>query len=280
MAEIVGIFAASHAPPIVRTWDAISDKSRGGLEFAFGELRRRLEALQLDAIVMIGADHWVNFFLDNMPSMCLGIGKEHGGPPEPWLAHYPHPTMRGHPELAKHLARECFTEGFEPSVSHQMRLDHAFCVPLLKMGLDPLPPIVPIVINALEPPLPTMARCLAFGEVLARVVKRLQAPTRVALFATGGLSHAVGEALMGDVDEAFDRTCLDLFKAGDSKALLGFLSDERIAMAGNGAAEMRFWMAAHGAAGERGFELIHYDPIPEVFTGCGFAEWRLEGSAV
>jgi len=44
---------------------------------------------------------------------------------------------------------------------------------------------------------------------------------------------------------------------------------------GNGAAEIRNWVAAHGAAGKRGFELIGYCNCPEVYVGCGFASWNL-----
>src|SRR5258708_23306763 len=37
---------------------------------------------------------------------------------------------------------------------------------------------------------------------------------------------------------------------------------------GNGAAEIRNWVAAHGAADRRGFELIGYCNCPEVYVGC------------
>ena len=79
---------------------------------------------------------------------------------------------------------------------------------------------------------------------------------------------------MGQIDETFDRECIDRFSNGDAAALIRFLTDERIERAGNGAAEVRFWAAAHGAANMRGFELIHYEAVPETYTGCGFAEWK------
>ena len=115
MAEIAGIFAVSHAPPIIRAWDAIAQTS--GLASAFAELSRRIFAARPDAIVAIGADHWANFFLDNIPAFCIGVGEEHGGPPEPWLADYPHRTMAGHAGLGMHLAEMAFSSGFEPSPS-------------------------------------------------------------------------------------------------------------------------------------------------------------------
>ena len=51
--------------------------------------------------------------------------------------------------------------------------------------------------------------------------------------------------------------------------------DQRLPSAGNGAAEVRNWLAAHGAAGEQGFDLIHYSPMPEIYVGGGFASWRV-----
>ena len=44
---------------------------------------------------------------------------------------------------------------------------------------------------------------------------------------------------------------------------------------GNGGAEMRNWLCAHGAAGGKGFDLIGYTPMPDMLIGCGLAEWRL-----
>ena len=67
---------------------------------------------------------------------------------------------------------------------------------------------------------------------------------------------------MGEIDEPFDRECIRHFEAGDGRPLVDFLN-ERLPTIGNGAAEIRNWVAAHGAAGERGFELIGYCNCPE-----------------
>ena len=276
MAEIAGIFAASHAPPIVRAWEAIVHSS--GLPDAFAELGRRITEARPDVIVAIGADHWANFFLENMPAICVGVGEKHDGPPEQWLAEYPHREMVGHPELGMHIAVSAFRSGFEPSLSYRLKLDHAFCVPLWKAGLDPLPPIVPIIINALQQPLPTLTRCLEFGRLIADAIEEMPTDLRVVILATGGLSHSVGEPTMGEIDEQFDRRALELFTAGNPTHLIDFMTDERLARAGNGTAELRFWIAAHGAARMRGFDLIHYEAVAATYTGCGFAEWKREAA--
>ncbi|MES2260261.1 MAG: 2,3-dihydroxyphenylpropionate 1,2-dioxygenase [Pseudomonadota bacterium] len=275
MAELTGIFATPHAPPLVRDWNSIAPARRAGLGAAFAELGRRITAARPDVLVMIGADHWANFFLSNMPGIALGCGELHDGPPERWLADYPHRAMAGHAAFGQHLATVAYGASFEPSLCYQLALDHSFCVPLWKSGLDPLPAIVPVIINAMEAPLPSMRRCYEFGTVLKQAIDSFPAPLRVAVLASGGLSHSVGEPAMGDIDEDFDRACLARFGLHDPQPLFDFLSDARVARAGNGASETRFWAVAHGVAAARGFEHFYYGAIPEVYTGCAFAEWRL-----
>ena len=181
--------------------------------------------------------------------------------------------MAGHAQLAQHVLEHVFADGFEPSVLYRLALDHGFCIPLWKSNLDPLPAIVPVILNTVEPPFPALSRCLNLGKSIADAVKSFPGTLRVGVLATGGMSHSIGEATMGAIDEAFDRECLQHLASGDCDALLTFL-DQRISEAGNGAAEMRNWLAAHGAAGGRGFELIHYSAMPEIYVGCGFASWN------
>jgi len=198
----------------------------------------------------------------------------HDGPPEPWLHEFPHRTLPGHPALAGHIVRHAHEHDFEPSVSYRLALDHGFCIPLWKAGLDPMPAIVPVVFNDLEPPYPSVKRCFDWGTMLAEAVASFPGKLRVAILATGGLSHSIGEPDMGRIDEAFDRDCIRRFERGDPRALIDFLN-ERLPSAGNGASEVRNWVAAHGAARARGFDLIRYDPIPSVYVGCGFASWNI-----
>jgi aromatic ring-opening dioxygenase catalytic subunit (LigB family) len=274
VAELVGVYAASHGPMIVRNREKLTPAENESLDSAFSELGRRIRAARPDALIVISPDHWVNFFIDNLPAICVGVGEVHDGPPEPWFKAFPHRTLAGHPPLAEHVVRTALERDFEPSVSYRLKLDHGFCIPLWKAGLDPLPAIVPVVLNDIEPPFPSIKRCYAWGALLAEAVARFPGKLRVGILATGGLSHSIGEPDMGRIDEAFDRECLRRFENGNPAALLGFL-DERLPGAGNGASEVRNWVAAHGAARGRGFELIRYDPIPNVYVGCGFASWNI-----
>jgi len=273
MASLVGVFASSHGPLLVREWNAVPPDQQRRLASAFHALGKRVLDAKPDVIIEVSPDHWSNFFLDNIPAVCIGVGESNEGPPEPWMKDFPHREIAGHPGLGMHIIRTALGEGFEPSVSHRLKLDHGFCIPLWRMELEKLPRIVPMIVNSIEPPLPSVRRCLEWGALLKKSIESYEEPIRVAVLATGGLSHSIGERTMGEIDEKLDRKCIELFSDETSK-LIGFL-EKKLPTAGNGTEEIRNWLVAHGAAGGRGFELVDYLPVPTVIVGCGFAAWRL-----
>ena len=272
MAELVGIVAASHGPLIARDWAKLPPALQDRFTAAYQALGAELAATAPDILVTVATDHWTNFFLDNWPSVCIGVGAQHDGPPEPFLKDFPHRPMAGDPAFGKHLFATAIAAGFEPSISHRLALDHGVCIPLLRMALAPLPRIVPILVNELEPPMPSLARCLAWGRLVAQAVRSYPEPCRVALLASGGLSHSIGEPGMGRIDEAFDQAAIAAFTKAEDDALVATL-EAGLPRAGNGAEEVRSWLVAHGAAGSQGFELVDYIPSREVYVGCAFARW-------
>lgn len=274
MAELVGVFAASHAPLIVREWASVTPEHKKRLTGALQELGRRLDAARADVLIEVSPDHWVNFFINNLPSVCIGVGAESDGPPEPFLKDFPYKTLPGDPGLARHILTTALKDGFEPSISHRLILDHGFCIPLWRMELKRMPRLIPIIVNDLEPPMISIRRALDWGRLLRRSIESYPESLRVAILATGGLSHSIGEPTMGNIDEPFDHDCIRLFTAGDEAPLSDYL-ESALTKTGNGAHEVRNWVMAHGAAGSRGFETIDYIAVPEVYVGCGFAAWRM-----
>jgi aromatic ring-opening dioxygenase catalytic subunit (LigB family) len=273
MAELVGCFAASHGPLLVRDWARLPESEKTRLTAAFRELGRRMDAARPDVLIEVSPDHWVNFHLENIPAVCIGVGETHEGPPEPFLKAYPHREMAGHPAFAEHLVKSALQTGFEPAFSYRLKLDHGFCIPLWRMELGKLPALVPMIVNSIEPPLPSLERCLRWGGMLRAAIESYPQPLRVAVLASGGLSHSIGEPTMGRIDEAFDHECIRLLSHTDENALIRYLEDA-VPKAGNGTDEVRNWLVAHGAAAGRGFELVDYLPVPSVYVGCGFASWK------
>src|SRR5471030_1038528 len=161
MGELVGVFAATHGPLIAREWERLPSAVRERLTASFDELGRRLRASRPDILIVVSPDHWVNFFINNLPAVCIGIGDEHDGPPEPFMKKvYPHEQLKGHSAFGRHLLQTALNSDFEPALSHRLRLDHGTCIPLWRIGVDPSLPLVPILINDLEEPMPSIKRCL------------------------------------------------------------------------------------------------------------------------
>ncbi len=274
MAELAGVFAASHGPLIARDWDKLPEAMRARMTVAFRELGKRFAAKNLDIVIELSPDHWVNFFLNNLPNVCIGIGAEHEGPPEPFMQSFQR-KIPGDAEFGAHLLATALKNDFEPSLSHHLTLDHGFCIPLMKMELPSLPRVVPIVVNDIEPPMISIKRSLAWGRLLHDAIASYPKDVRIGILATGGLSHSIGEPTMGIIDEAFDRECIERFtRGGDPETLASFL-EAALADTGNGAQETRNWAIAHAVADYRGFEMIDYIPAKEVYIGCCWAEWKL-----
>jgi aromatic ring-opening dioxygenase catalytic subunit (LigB family) len=273
MAKLVGAYAASHGPLIGRDWHLLPTAPKERLATAYREVGRRLTAARPDVIVEVSPDHWVNFFINNLPSVCIGVGDVHQGPPEPFLKDFAR-EIPGHAGLAKHILTTALADDFEPALSHHLTLDHGFCIPLLRMELEKLPRIIPLIINDLEPPMPSIRRCLAWGKLLRKAIETYPEDLRVAVLATGGLSHSIGEPTMGDIDEKFDHGCIRVFTDGAEAPMVDFL-ESGLTTTGNGGHEVRNWVVAHGAAGSGGFDMIDYLPVPEVYVGCAFASWKV-----
>ena len=136
MAELAGVYAASHGPMIVRNWGKLAPVAKESLTSAFSELGKRMRAARPDVLIVISPDHWVNFFIDNLPAICVGVGEVHEGPPEPWLKAFPHRSLAGHPPLAEHIVRTAIERDFEPSVSYRLAL--AVLDALRPLGVDHL----------------------------------------------------------------------------------------------------------------------------------------------
>jgi len=271
VARFAGAWAASHGPLLVREWESVPADQKARLASAFRSLGKKLAASRAEVLIVVSPDHWSNFFLDNYPAVCIGVGAANEGPPEPWMKAFPHQSIAGHAPLGMHIVQTALQAGFEPSMSHRLKLDHGACIPLWRMELASMPALVPMLVNSIEPPMPSLSRCCQWGALLRQAIESFPGGERIGVLATGGLSHSIGEKTMGAIHEDFDRETLRLF-SGPEHSLVRYLEDE-LPRRGNGSEEVRNWLVAHGAAGARGFELVDYLPVPAVIVGCGFAAW-------
>jgi aromatic ring-opening dioxygenase catalytic subunit (LigB family) len=277
MAELVGVFAASHTPVMLNFPGAIPDDDREAIFAAFKSMGDELRRAQPDTVVVISDDHLHNFFLDNFPAFCIGAAASYVTPVEHWLK-ADKQTLQGDAALGAHLLGEALQSGFDPSFSMELTLDHGVLTPLHLAGLAGVVRVVPLLVNCVQPPLPTMARALQWGRFLGQALRSFGGCQRVAVLATGGISHDIATPRMGAVNAAFDREFMRLLGAGDDDALVRYAT-EHVNEAGNGAEEIRTWLMAHGAAGGAAFEPVYYKAVSNWYTGIGLARWRVGPAA-
>jgi hypothetical protein len=265
MGEVAATILCSHAPGISAF--PAPEEQREAVHGGFARAREVLAAAQPDAIIAVSCEHFVNFFLDNFPAFCVGVGTTHRGPVEQHI-NIPQSEIPGQPELARALLDTAFAGGVEPAFAENLLFDHATSLPLHFLRPENDIPVVPLYQNCLVPPLPTLPRCYRLGQLLRETIDAW--PGRVALIGTGGLSHSPGAPEAGYIDEAFDHEFLALLEKGDGEAIAA-IPDERIDQAGFGTWEIRQWVTVLGAVPERKGRVLAYEPVRAWFTGCAVA---------
>jgi aromatic ring-opening dioxygenase catalytic subunit (LigB family) len=273
VAEIAGVFAVSHTPVMTNMRDAPGPALRDAVVAEFERVGQEIDAVKPDAVVLVSDDHLHNFFLDNFPAFCIGIAPSYPSPLEGWLR-VAKQVLPGDPALAAHLLAAVMDAGFDPAFSMELTLDHGMMTPLDLAGIAGRHPVVPILVNAVQPPFPAMRRCVALGRAIRGAIHHYSGAERVVVLATGGLSHDVGTPRMGELNETFDRTFLKHLEAGGPVAAADFAA-EHVNTAGNGAEEVRNWLVAHGIADCAPFTTSYYEPIAAWYTGIGIGHWKL-----
>lgn len=217
------------------------------------EMGRDMVAARPDALVVIADDHLNVFSFDAIPAMCVRIGRsvqrmvqedaiEFDQALDGLPLRYPL-----HEDLANRILEEGMEAGFDFAASWSAPLDHAFLSPVSTLyGAQLVPPLVPFWVNCFVSPQPTARRCYAAGRHIARVVG--DGPWRVAVIATGGLSHfpELSLARVGTSDAAFDRRLIALMEKGDHETLCALTPKE---LDLTGSHEYLNWLVLMGAVG-------------------------------
>ena len=271
MAEIVGCFGASHTPLFVLREDRPAPEVRQKFFGQFERLGRALVERRAEALVVLANDHLQAFFLDRNPALALGVASRFRAVrSEPWLPER-EGGRPGDQALATYLLKALLADGFDPTVCQELPIDHSVVVPLYRMG-DPPVAIVPVLQNCIAPPLAPAQRSFALGRALRRALDAYPGVRRVAVLATGAPSHWIGTPEMGRIDEAWDRKVIDLCVEGRADVLAKWTQPE-IDAGGNGANEIRNWLAAAATAGNTKATCWIYQPEPLWYIGATILEW-------
>lgn len=272
MAEIVMAYCASHAPMMSAARFSAPEQQRENFLGALRWIREEADNREVEACVVLSNEHFTNFFLENFPQICIGVGERNWGPTEEWLP-IDKVWIPGHPGLADHIARHTLGAGFDPAFSHQLELDHGVMTVYHELDETMALPLVPIVQNCAVEPLMPVRRAYAFGKALGEAIRAYEGLSRVAVIGAGGLSHWIGTPRVGDIEQEFDRWFLDRLEAGELEDVLD-LPDSEIELAGNGSHEIRSWLAVAGAVAPTTARTLAYEPIYPWITGMAVAHFE------
>jgi aromatic ring-opening dioxygenase catalytic subunit (LigB family) len=285
---LVSALAASHAPNILlepgREWEDFMDlhysmapkgsanrprleqqmKLRQDAETAFAALRADLEAAKPDVLIVVANDQFVNFFWNNIPTFFVTIADEVKGQFTRHKFHY-----RNDKELGKAIIGAGMEKGIDFSYGEHIELQHTQNVPLYFLLPQPKIPILPIYVNTWVDPAPSPRRCYQVGELVREVADNSK--QRVAILATGGLSHFPGSPRIGEIDQGFDHKLLEVMRQGKGRSLIDY-SVEDLLQAGD--TEFLNWMVVIGAIRDAKATYTAYMP-DLVATGWGFVSWKL-----
>src|SRR5260370_9796274 len=216
MAQVVAGIACSHVPMMAspKNWEHLADGERTSLRAGFDRARQILEDSRPDILITFADDRFDRCFFENLPAFLVGVGEEAVGPA---VAGFDIPKVRVPiaSDLARYIVREGLEGGVDFAFSEDLKLDHAEIAPMIHLTPRWDIPMIPIVVNAFAPPMPTPKRCFDVGAFIGKCLERWPDNKRVAFLGTGGLSHCVGPPQTGSVNEELDRWVLERLAPGD-----------------------------------------------------------------
>ena len=250
MATIVGAVASSHTPTIGFAYDRNKqdDPAWAPIFDAFRPVSEWIARKKPDVLLFVFNDHVTSFFFDHYSAFALGIGESYAVADEGGGARAL-PAVPGHPALSAHIAAALMADEFDMSFFQHKPLDHGCFSPLsMMLPHDPAWPaaIVPLQVGVLQFPIPTARRCYRLGQSLRRAIESFPDDIRVALVATGGLSHQVHGERAGFNDPQWDAQFMDLFEQ-DPERLAGMTHAEYATRGGLEGAEVIMWLVVRGA---------------------------------
>lgn len=321
MASIVAGMASSHAFTLVDpgTWDRRRERNQDGYRHRYGAdppvlpavrekvaaetlvvrreryrrirngldgLRDAAERKRLDAIVVIGDDQDENFTEANLPQIAIYQGAEFYTTERGESGRRRGARYRCHSELAGHLLHGLVEREFDVascgSFPNDELLSHAHGPILQTVTPEARVPVVLVFVNAIHLPAISPGRCYRLGQAIHGIVCAGGSAERVALYASGGLSHFTagypwphyrGPHSYGSISEEFDRRLLEHMREGRGGKLAELTSEDLLE---HGAVEFRSWITVLGALGDARPETLCYEPLYSALMGMGVAYWDLE----
>ena len=251
MGEIVAAIGTCHTPYMFTRPPDEKPEQLDAAGAGMAELGKVLDETRPDVIIFFGSDHVETFSVTCVPTFAIIAGSRA-------IAKFAgrEYSLPVHREMAEDLLNKLVVDhSFDVAYSEDAELGHAFAVPFEHVIGKRDIPVIPFFTNVYVPPLPTPKRCAALGKAIAEIVKGRG--ERVAVIASGGMSHFPGTTKYLSPEFDFDRWLVAQLEAGNSNALLD-MTGTQLDEVGN--TEMLTWAMMFGAIGPQPGTLIDYIP--------------------
>jgi protocatechuate 4,5-dioxygenase beta chain len=272
MARITAGVSTSHVPAIGAAIDLGKTQEPywaplfKGYEFS----KQWMKENTPDVIFLVYNDHATAFDLNFVPTFAIGCAEEFQPADEGW-GRRPVPTVKGHPELAAHIAQSVIQSDFDLTIINKMDVDHGLTVPLSLMFGQPQEwpcRVIPFAVNVVLYPPPSGMRCYQLGKAIRRAVESFDQDLNVQIWGTGGMSHQLQGPRAGLINKEWDNRFLDrLIEEPDELAKMPHI--EYVREAGSEGIELVMWLIMRGALDPK-VNLVHrFYHVPASNTAVG-----------
>jgi protocatechuate 4,5-dioxygenase beta chain len=275
VAKIIAGVGSSHVPAI----GAALDNGRTEEPYwkrvfsGFEKSKEWMAKTRPDVAIVVYNDHASAFSVDLIPTFALGCAAEFPPADEGWGPR-PVPVVKGHPQLAAHIAQSVILDEFDITVVNKMEVDHGLTVPLNLLCGKKQPDeewpfrVIPLAVNVVMYPPPTGHRCYMLGKAMRKAVESYPEDLKVVIFGTGGLSHQISGPRAGLINSKWDKAFLDNLTR-DPKKLTRIPHIEYMREAGAEGIEMVMWLIMRGALDEHVNEVYRFYTVPASNTAVG-----------
>lgn len=280
MAELTAVLASTHHPFYYK---ATTSPPEQRPPFA-AEWQRKVEAYretltaaEPDVLVMVGADHFHQFFLDNYPQFLIGKQEVYDATfyNEEREFGIPRYVLQGDKELSDYMHQGLLDRDFDFAFSHELKIDHSIICPIITLRPEADLPVVPVYTNIFVPPMPSPKRFWEVGRAIREIIDAWDSDKKVAAIGTGHLSLELGgPRQFGDhgPDPEFDANAIEWLSTGNVDAILANVTHESMAGAGNATHGFMDLLLMMGIAGP-GAEAAYVDQLDLFHTREMYMTW-------
>lgn len=272
MAKVTAGVATSHIPAM----GAAIDLGKTGEDYwkpvfeGYEFSKNWIKDNKPDVVFLVYNDHATAFDLKTIPTFAIGCADEFQPADEGWGPR-PVPVVKGHPELASHIAQSVIQDDFDLTIANEMEVDHGLSVPMSLMFGQPEEwpcKVIPFAVNVVVFPPPSGNRCYQLGKAIRRAIDTFDEDLNVQIWGTGGMSHQLQGPRAGLINSEFDANFLDSFVSNpDELAKLPHL--EYMRNAGSEAIELVMWLVMRGAMDDNVEQIHRFYHVPASNTAVG-----------